>query len=163
MLGSLAGISIERLLIGGILPGMLMAAGFLAYVVVRSRLRPQDAPMSDDDPATRLKGWALWKPFVFNVVPLLGIFIAVVGSMLAGWASPTESAAIGVVASVLATIAYRALTLKALWKSLIETAKANGQEPYAYLRHILERLPAASSVEDYEALLPWNCSPVTAS
>lgn len=125
MLGSLAGISIERLLIGGILPGVLMAAGFLAYVVVRSRLRPQDAPMSDEDPATRLKGWALWKPFVFNVVPLLGIFIAVVGSMLAGWASPTESAAIGVVASVLATIAYRALTLKALWKSLIETAKVS--------------------------------------
>ena len=47
--------------------------------------------------------------------------------------------------------------------SLIETAKANGQEPYAWLRHILERLPAASSVEDYEALLPWNCSPVSAS
>jgi hypothetical protein len=35
--------------------------------------------------------------------------------------------------------------------SLIETAKANGQEPYAWLRHILERLPAASRVEDYEA------------
>ncbi|WP_223112380.1 transposase domain-containing protein, partial [Pseudomonas syringae] len=32
----------------------------------------------------------------------------------------------------------------------------NGQEPYAWLRHALERLPAASSVEDYEALLPWN-------
>lgn len=47
--------------------------------------------------------------------------------------------------------------------SLIETAKANGQEPYAWLRHILERLPTASSVEDYEALLPWNCSPVSAS
>ena len=46
--------------------------------------------------------------------------------------------------------------------SLIETAKANGQEPYAWLRHILERLPSASSVEDYEALLPWNC-PQTAS
>jgi len=37
--------------------------------------------------------------------------------------------------------------------SLIETAKANGQEPYAWLRHILERLPAAQSVEGYEALL----------
>jgi transposase len=47
--------------------------------------------------------------------------------------------------------------------SLIETAKANGQEPYAWLRHILERLPTASSVEDYEALLPWNCSPATTS
>jgi hypothetical protein len=40
--------------------------------------------------------------------------------------------------------------------SLVETAKANGQEPYAWLRHALERL--VTSVEDYEALLPWNCS-----
>ncbi|WP_165679783.1 IS66 family transposase, partial [Metapseudomonas otitidis] len=40
--------------------------------------------------------------------------------------------------------------------SLLETAKANGQEPYAWLRHVLERLPQANSVEDYEALLPWN-------
>ena len=47
--------------------------------------------------------------------------------------------------------------------SLVETAKANGQEPYAYLRHILERLPQVNSVEGYEALLPWNCSPAPAS
>ncbi|SFS24818.1 Transposase [Pseudomonas sp. NFACC42-2] len=47
--------------------------------------------------------------------------------------------------------------------SLVETAKANGQEPYAWLRHALERLPTASSVEDYEALLPWNCSPSSSS
>lgn len=45
--------------------------------------------------------------------------------------------------------------------SLVETAKANGQEPYAWLRHALERLPTAGSVEDYEALLPWNCSPIS--
>jgi hypothetical protein len=38
--------------------------------------------------------------------------------------------------------------------SLIETAKANGQEPYAWLYHVLERLPAARTVGDYEALLP---------
>ena len=43
--------------------------------------------------------------------------------------------------------------------SLVETAKANGQEPYTWLRHVLERLPHAQSIEDYEALLPWNCSP----
>jgi transposase len=44
----------------------------------------------------------------------------------------------------------------ALLYSLIETAKANTLEPYAYLRHIFDRLPTASSLEDYEALLPWN-------
>ena len=40
--------------------------------------------------------------------------------------------------------------------SLIETAKANNCEPYSYLRHIFERLPQASALADYEALLPWN-------
>ncbi|MGO3983036.1 transposase domain-containing protein [Pseudomonas sp. SAS7] len=42
--------------------------------------------------------------------------------------------------------------------SLVETAKATGQEPYAWLHHALEHLPLASSVEDYQALLPWNCT-----
>ena len=42
---------------------------------------------------------------------------------------------------------------------IIETAKANGHEPYAYLRRILRDLPKAKSVEDFEALLPWNLEP----
>ena len=40
--------------------------------------------------------------------------------------------------------------------SLVETAKANGVEPYAWLRRVLRELPAAKTVEDVEALLPWN-------
>lgn len=52
----------------------------------------------------------------------------------------------------------RGATASAQLYSLVETAKANGQEPYAWLRHALEHLPLPSSVEDYEALLPWNCT-----
>ena len=44
----------------------------------------------------------------------------------------------------------------AIYYSLIETAKANGLEPYAYLREVLTRLPHADTVEGLEALLPWN-------
>jgi transposase len=40
--------------------------------------------------------------------------------------------------------------------SLVETAKANGLEPYRYLRHLFERLPFAKELPDFEALLPWN-------
>lgn len=50
----------------------------------------------------------------------------------------------------------KGVTASAQIYSLVETAKINGQEPYAWLRHVLERLPHASSVNDYEALLPWN-------
>ena len=42
--------------------------------------------------------------------------------------------------------------------SLIETAKANGLEPYAYLRYLFTELPKAEIVEDIEALLPGNLS-----
>jgi transposase len=47
-------------------------------------------------------------------------------------------------------------TASANWLSLIATAKANGLEPYAYLLHIIEALPKATTLEMLEALLPWN-------
>ena len=43
--------------------------------------------------------------------------------------------------------------------SLVETAKANGHEPYAYIKHVLTELPAATTLEDVEALLPSNLQP----
>jgi len=53
----------------------------------------------------------------------------------------------------------KSATASAQIYSLVETVKLNGQEPYAWLRQVLERLPYATSVDDYEAMLPWNCSP----
>ncbi len=47
----------------------------------------------------------------------------------------------------------------ALLYSLIETARANKLEPYAYLRFIFEKLPTAEALQDYEAMLPWNLNP----
>ena len=44
----------------------------------------------------------------------------------------------------------------AIFYSLIKTAQANGIEPYAYLRYILERIRECKVESDYEALLPWN-------
>lgn len=123
MLGSLGGISISQLLIGGIVPGLVMSIGFLGYIVLRCRANPELAPA--DDNVVDVRGWERWKPFVRDVVPLFAIFVAVVGSMLIGWASPTESAAIGALASVVATMVYRALTLHALYKALMETARVS--------------------------------------
>ena len=50
----------------------------------------------------------------------------------------------------------RGAKVSATCYSLIETAKANGLEPYAYLRHVLQNIAAAKTVKDIEALLPWN-------
>lgn len=119
-LGSLAGISIGQLLVGGILPGLIMGVAILGYVVIRCMRNPEMAPADD---GSGLTGWEKWKPFCVYVLPLFGIFLAVVGSMLAGWAEPTESAAFGAVAATVAAVLYRALTMQALVRSLMETAK----------------------------------------
>ncbi|NNE23034.1 MAG: TRAP transporter large permease subunit [Rhizobiales bacterium] len=120
LLGSLAGISIAKLLIAGIIPGLMMAAAFLAYIIVRCTLNPELAPAYDVPHSTR---WQRWKPFLVYVVPLLGIFIVVVGSILGGLATPTESAALGSVASVIAAIAYGKFTFRAMLTAIAETAK----------------------------------------
>jgi transposase len=55
-------------------------------------------------------------------------------------------------------------TASARLYSLVETAKANGLEPYAYLKHVFTLLPQANTLEDIEALLPWNVAlPATQS
>jgi tripartite ATP-independent transporter DctM subunit len=118
LLGSLAGISISRLLIGGIVPGLLLSVIFVGYIMLRAALQPKLAPRDDYQPT---QGWARWRPLIVHVVPLAGIFGVVVGAMSAGWATPTEAAALGATATVAMTAMYGALTPAGLYRALAGT------------------------------------------
>lgn len=120
VLGSLAGISISQLLIAGIVPGILMGFVFLSYIIVRCLINPSLAAPYDVE---RLPLRQRIMPLVVYVIPLLGIFIVVVGSIVMGWASPSESAALGSVCALIAAVCYRVLTWQNLVKSVTETAK----------------------------------------
>ncbi len=122
LLGSLAGISISKLLIAGIIPGLMMSGLFLGYVIGRCALTPALAPA---DMAIVYTGWQRWRPCVVHVVPLFAIFVVVVGSILGGLATPTESAALGCVAATILAAAYRSLSWASLAKALRETAKVS--------------------------------------
>src|SRR5690606_25879457 len=115
LLGSLSGISISKLLVGGVTPGFILSLIFIAYIIVRARMRPASAP---NGPIDKVDGWARYRPLVVYVLPLASIFIVVVGSMLAGWATPTESAALGSLATIVVTGCYRALTPRNLFAAL---------------------------------------------
>jgi tripartite ATP-independent transporter DctM subunit len=124
LLGSLSGISIAGLLIGGIVPGLILSAVFIGYIIVRAKLRPALAPepAEVDGP----EGLARWRPFAVYVLPLLLIFGVVVGAMTGGWATPTEAAALGAAATIVACWLYRSLTLKNLMESLTGTVAISG-------------------------------------
>ena len=123
LLGSLAGISISRLLVAGIVPGVLLSVMFVAYIVLRAALDPRLAPAFEHK---AVRGWAQWRPLLVYVTPLLLIFVVVIVAMSAGWATPTESAAVGAVATVLVAACYRALTWSALMRALLGTAAISG-------------------------------------
>lgn len=122
LLASLAEQSIAKLLIAGILPGILMAFLFLAYVVGRCSLNPSLAPTYEVEEMTVRERWM---PFVKYVLPLFSIFVVVVGSIFFKWAAPTEAAAMGCIAAAIACLCYRALTWKSIKKAILETAKIN--------------------------------------
>src|SRR5512139_3689531 len=91
LLGSLSGISISKLLIGGVVPGLILSLAFVIYIIARVRMNPALAPTAA---FTEHHGWEKLRPFFQYVIPLVSIFAVVVASMSAGWATPTESAAI---------------------------------------------------------------------
>jgi tripartite ATP-independent transporter DctM subunit len=120
LLGSIAQIPIGALLIASIVPGLILAALFFAYVILRCRLDASLAPAYDVQSLT-------WRerlmPFVKYVLPLFTIFAVVVGSIIGGIATPTESAALGAAASLIAAAAYRRLTWKSFVISIRETLR----------------------------------------
>lgn len=120
LLGSLAGISIAKLLIAGIIPGLMMSVAFLGYIVLRCAANPSLAPAYD---VAHLTLGERLIPFVTYVVPLFAIFIVVVGSILGGYATPTESAALGSVASMVAAVGYGMFTWRKFMVSVLEATK----------------------------------------
>ena len=123
LLGSLAGISISQLLIAGIVPGVLLSLFFVGWIVLRARMDPSLAPTFEH---AELSAWERWKPLIVYVMPLVLIFVIVVAAMAAGWATPTEAAAVGAVATVIVAWIYRALTLSNLMKALLGAAAISG-------------------------------------
>jgi tripartite ATP-independent transporter DctM subunit len=124
LLGSLAGISITGLLIGGVVPGLMLSAMFVGYIIARAVMDPSLAPV---EALERTPGFAeRWMPFLIYVLPLLFIFALVVGAMSAGWATPTEAAALGAAGTIVAALAYGRLTFDNLMKALLGTVAISG-------------------------------------
>lgn len=116
LLGSIAEIPVGDLLVASIIPALILASLFFSYVILRCWLDPRLAPPYD---VVRLSWRERLTPFVKYVLPLSAIFVVVVGSIIGGIATPTESAALGAVASLIAAALYCRLT----WKNFVTSVR----------------------------------------
>lgn len=114
VLASLADISVGKLLISGLLPGFLIAGLYAGYILIRCKIQPSLAPPYVPNRVPWGEKIILTLKYV---VPFLGIIAIVLGMILLGMATPTESAAMGTVASFLLVALYRKLT----WKVVVMT------------------------------------------
>jgi len=118
LLGALAEVSIGKLLIAIIVPGLLLAVLYAGYIIIRCKLQPSIAPLYDIAPTPLLQKC---KATVLYVLPLGFIIFMVTGIIFIGVATPTEASATGVMASFILAAFYRKLNWEVLKKSLRAT------------------------------------------
>ncbi|MCR9140018.1 MAG: TRAP transporter large permease subunit [Alphaproteobacteria bacterium] len=115
LLGALAKVSIAQLLVAGILPGVVLAAMYFIYFAVRAKIQPELAP-----PYEAVSTSLAQKLYILlTVAPLLSLIVVVTGFIFLGIATPSESAAMGVVATIILAACYGRLTWDAVAKSLM--------------------------------------------
>jgi len=120
--GPAAGISVGRLLIATIFPGLLLSSVYVLYIVVRSYGQSGFAPpISSEDRDIPLS--RKLKATVTGMLPSAVLIFTVMGTIILGFAAPTEAAALGAFGSVLLTIGYGNFTLKVLQEATIQTLK----------------------------------------
>ncbi len=115
--GALTDTSIGRLFIAGVLPGLMMAAIFMGWILWHASRNPAIAPETERVPLREaLRGLPA-------VLPLVVLILAVLGSLFAGIATPTEAAGVGVAAAAILGFTIGDLTLRRLGQALIGTAR----------------------------------------
>lgn len=119
--GFITRVSIGKLFFGGFIPGFICAGVYSIYILTRSYLQPYIAPRVGEHVTWRLR----WTSLREVVIPAL-IVIAVLGSIFAGIATPTEAAGVGAFAALLSLFVYRRFSQKVIVDSCIETIKISG-------------------------------------
>lgn len=123
IVGTIGDISIGRLLIGGIVPGVVLAIGNLGYILIRCAFKPDEAP--------RYKAaYTPWKDrFVTlfkDVIPLMSLLFLVIGTIFWGVATPNEAASLGCAGAFLIVVLKNKLNISVILNTLKGTASVTG-------------------------------------
>lgn len=119
VMGPVVGAPITELFAAAIVPGVMLAILYAAYAVIRSYINPVLGPVLPHDQRAESMGEIFRELFV-GIIPLAALILAVLGTILAGVATPTDAAAMGALGALVLTIVYRRLT----WTHLKEAVYA---------------------------------------
>jgi len=124
LLGPVMGVSVVRLFIAAIIPGLILSSLFIGYTLIRCYINPKLGPRLpvEQRPTSRMQ---ILVEFVSGIVPLGVIIFASLGSIIAGLATPTEGAAMAATGSILLTACYKKLNWENLKGAAIKTLQTS--------------------------------------
>ncbi len=120
--GPQAGLSIGQMFMGAVFPGLLLSVLYVGYVVVRCYLNPELGPAIPADQMTPFTFKKLIK-LIGSLAPPVLLIAAVLGTIFAGIAPPTEAAAVGCLASIFLAIAYRKFSWGLIRHAALDTLR----------------------------------------
>ena len=123
LLASIANIDVGRLLIAGLLPGIVLAVLYAAMIFLQIRINPEAAPVYDVEPTTLKQKMVM---LCVNILPMNLVVFMVIGFILLGVTTPTEAAAFGVLGVIILAAAFRVLTWRSIRTALEATVKVAG-------------------------------------
>ncbi|WP_439121584.1 TRAP transporter large permease [Marivita sp.] len=115
LLATLAKIDVGALLIAGVIPGLILATFYIATIYVQTRIDPNAAPAYDVEPMTTAEKLGI---LMRDVVPMIGLMVAIVIMMINGIVTPSEAAAFGALGVLILAAFYRCLTWESVKKSV---------------------------------------------
>ena len=122
--GAQAGISVVKLYAAALLPGFLLAAMYIVYVIVLAIIKPRLAPPLPKEQGNVTFGQMLLM-LSKSFIPLALLILCVLGAIMFGLATPTEAAAVGAFGAILLAAGYRALTWQGLREAVFLTARTS--------------------------------------
>ncbi len=112
LLGDIMNVSIGDLFVGAIIPGCILVLLYMIYILFIAHIKPEWAPPISQEVFDSYTRMQLFLKIIKALVPPLALMVAVLGSIFAGVASPTEAASVGAVGATLLTAIHGRLSLK---------------------------------------------------
>jgi tripartite ATP-independent transporter DctM subunit len=127
ILGDVMSVSVGELFMGAVLPGLVLVGLYVAYILICAYFRPQKAPLHSHTQQEKEGVYKVsTKEIIISIVPPLILMVSVLGSIFAGIASPTESAAFGVVGALVLSYINKSLNVEMLKYASLESVKLSG-------------------------------------
>lgn len=123
LLGSVLSVSVGDLFRAAIIPGLILVILYILYILIIAHLKPGIAPAIPKEEIEAFKGDGYVARLISSFVLPLLLIVAVLGSIFAGIASPTEAAGVGAMGAILLTIYQRKFSLDVLKEVMQETTK----------------------------------------